>query len=61
MSLRFLLSIVASPGFHRLQIDVKSAIVNSTLEEDIYTKQPEGFEDNSRHGWVYRLHKAFLA
>jgi hypothetical protein len=39
-------------------MDVKSAFFNIILEEDIYMVQPEGYEDNTCKGLVYKLKKA---
>lgn len=38
------------------QIDFKSAFLQATLEEEIYMRQPKGYDDGS--GQVCRLHKS---
>ena len=39
-------------------MDVKSAFLNSILEEEVYIEQPEDFVDDSNKDMVCRLHKA---
>ncbi|XP_075110572.1 uncharacterized protein LOC142181555 [Nicotiana tabacum] len=41
---RLVLSIVAAKNLHLEQLDVKTAFMHGDLEEDIYMKQPEGFQ-----------------
>lgn len=55
-SFRTILSIAASLDLEIDQVDVVGAYLNSELEEDIYMRQPPGFDDNS--GRVARLLKA---
>jgi len=43
-SIRLLLSIVVAFGFEVEQMDVKTTFLHGDLEEDIYMKQPKGFE-----------------
>nr|GEX08027.1 hypothetical protein [Tanacetum cinerariifolium] len=40
------------------QMDVKTAFLNSDLQEEVYVSQPEGFEDPDHPTHVYRLKKA---
>lgn len=39
-------------------MDVKSAFLNGILQEEVYVKQPDGFEDPHMPNHVYRLKKA---
>ncbi|GAA0185895.1 transmembrane signal receptor [Lithospermum erythrorhizon] len=43
-SIRIVLGLVARFDFELEQLDVKTAFLHGDLEEDIYMKQPEGFE-----------------
>lgn len=46
-TIRALISIAASERMHLTQFDVTTAFLNGHLEEEIYIKQPEGFEDGT--------------
>jgi hypothetical protein len=45
-------------GFKLYQMGVKSAFLNGFLEEEVYVKQPPGFESAEFPHKVYRLRKA---
>jgi len=57
-SIRILLSIACHLGFKLHQIDVKSAFLNSILQEVVYVKQLKGFQDPHHPHHVYKLKKA---
>ncbi|WVZ63540.1 hypothetical protein U9M48_013164, partial [Paspalum notatum var. saurae] len=40
------------------QMDVKSAFLNGFIEEEVYVRQPPGFESARFPDWVYKLRKA---
>jgi hypothetical protein len=45
-------------GFKLFQMDVKSAFLNGVIEEEVYVKQPLGFESEKYPHRVYRLKRA---
>ena len=54
-SLRAMLAIAAIRNLEIRQLDIKGAYLNGDLQEEIYMRQPEGFDDGS--GRVCRLYK----
>ena len=46
-TIRSVLSVAATENLHIAQFDVKTAFLYGTLDEEIYMKQPEGFDDGS--------------
>ncbi|KMQ92977.1 retroelement pol polyprotein [Lasius niger] len=46
-SIRAILAVAVAAGMNLFQFDIKTAFLNGNLEENIYMKQPEGFEDGS--------------
>jgi transposase InsO family protein len=54
-TLRLLLSIAGDRNYGANQYDVKTAFLNGTLEEEIYMKQPPGFQNGYK---VYKLKKS---
>jgi hypothetical protein len=55
--IRILLAFVASNGFKLYQMDVKSACLNGVIQEEIYVRQPPGFESPKYSDRVYKLSK----
>ncbi|WVZ97826.1 hypothetical protein U9M48_043336 [Paspalum notatum var. saurae] len=57
-AIRILLAFAASKGFKLQQIDVKFAFLNRFIEEEVYVRQPFGFESARFPDRVYKLRKA---
>jgi hypothetical protein len=56
--IRMLLAFSVAKGFKLHQMDVKSAFLNGVLEEEVYVRQPPGFESEKYTHRVYKLRKA---
>ncbi|KAJ9546217.1 hypothetical protein OSB04_025924 [Centaurea solstitialis] len=57
-SIRILMAISAYFNYEIWQMDVKTAFLNGKLTEDVYTEQPEGFEDPKNPNKVCKLLKS---
>ncbi|KAL8099752.1 hypothetical protein AgCh_032122 [Apium graveolens] len=57
-SIRILLAIAAFLDYEIWQMDVKTAFLNGSLEEDVYMTQPEGFVDPRNAGKVCKLRRS---
>ncbi|WVZ90654.1 hypothetical protein U9M48_036936 [Paspalum notatum var. saurae] len=57
-AIRILLAFAASKGFKLQQMDVKSAFLNGFIEEEVYVRQPPGFESARFPDRVYKVRKA---
>jgi histone deacetylase 1/2 len=57
-TIRIVFSIVVSRGWSLRQLDVKNAFLHGVLEEEVYMKQPPGFEHPDAPHHVCRLDKA---
>ncbi|WVZ53460.1 LOW QUALITY PROTEIN: hypothetical protein U9M48_004399 [Paspalum notatum var. saurae] len=57
-AIRILLAFAASKVFKLQQMDVKSAFPNGFIEEEVYVRQPPGFESARFPDRVYKLRKA---
>ncbi|KAJ9558020.1 hypothetical protein OSB04_012634 [Centaurea solstitialis] len=57
-TIRIFLAFAAHRGFKVFQMDVKSAFLNVKLKEEVYVKQPPGFESAKYPNHVYFLDKA---
>jgi hypothetical protein len=57
-TIRIFLAFFIAKGFKLYQMDVKSAFLNGFLEEEVYVKQPPGFESVEFPHRVYKLRKA---
>ncbi|GKE13672.1 retrovirus-related pol polyprotein from transposon TNT 1-94 [Tanacetum coccineum] len=57
-AIRIFLAFATYMNFTVYQIDVKSAFVNAKLKEEVYVKQPLGFESSEFPNHVYKFDKA---
>nr|GEU90745.1 putative ribonuclease H-like domain-containing protein [Tanacetum cinerariifolium] len=57
-AIRLFLAYAFFMGFMVYQMDVKSAFLYGTIEEEVYVCQPIGFEDPDYHDKVYKVVKA---
>nr|GEV88333.1 retrovirus-related Pol polyprotein from transposon TNT 1-94 [Tanacetum cinerariifolium] len=57
-AIRIFLTYAAHKSFNVFQMDVKTAFLHSSLKEDVYVCQPEGFIDADHPSHVYKLKKA---
>jgi hypothetical protein len=55
--IRILLAFSVDKGFKLYQMDVKNAFLNGVLEEEVYVRQPPGFESEKYTHRVYKLGK----
>jgi hypothetical protein len=58
VAIRILLAFAASKGFKLYQMDVKNAFLNGVIQEEVYVRQPPGFENPKYPERVYKLSKA---
>jgi hypothetical protein len=56
--IRILLALATSKGFKLYQMDVKSAFLNGVIQDEVYVRQPPGFESPKYPDKVYKLLKA---
>nr|GEX63884.1 ribonuclease H-like domain-containing protein [Tanacetum cinerariifolium] len=57
-AIRLFLAFASYIGFMVYQMDVKSAFLYGTIDEEVYVTQPKGFEDPHNPKHVYRVVKA---
>ncbi|GJX45680.1 putative ribonuclease H-like domain-containing protein [Tanacetum coccineum] len=57
-AIRLFLAYISFMGFIVYQMDVKSAFLYGTIEEEVYVCQPSGFEDPRFPDKVYKVEKA---
>eukprot|EP00253_Pinus_taeda_P035647 PITA_35647 len=53
-----MISLATQMGWEIHQMDVKTTFLNEVIEEEVYIKQPEGFETHEKKSHVCRLKKA---
>ncbi|VVA38623.1 Hypothetical predicted protein, partial [Prunus dulcis] len=57
-TVRLILSIAAMNRWSLRQLDVKNAFLHGDLEEEVYMRQPQGFEDPKHLSYVCKLRKS---
>ncbi|GJS92338.1 retrovirus-related pol polyprotein from transposon TNT 1-94 [Tanacetum coccineum] len=57
--IKIFLAFATYMNFTVYQMDVKSAFLNGKLKEEVYVKQPPGFESSEFPNYVFKLDKAF--
>jgi histone deacetylase 1/2 len=56
-TVRLVLAISVSRGWSLRQLDIKNAFLHGVLEEEVYMRQPPGYEDPRYKHYVCKLHK----
>ncbi|WVZ68985.1 hypothetical protein U9M48_017854 [Paspalum notatum var. saurae] len=57
-TIRLVLSVAVTNGWHLHQLDVQNAFLHGLLEEEVYMRQPPGYEDKNKPNYVCKLDKA---
>jgi hypothetical protein len=57
-AIRILLAFAASKGFKLSQINVKNVFLNGVIQEEVFVRQPPGFENRKYPDRVYKFLKA---
>jgi hypothetical protein len=57
-TIRTVLSIAVSQGWTLRQLDVQNAFLHGILEEEVYMRQPLGYENRMKPGYICNLDKA---
>lgn len=55
VTVRLVLSIAVSRGGHLRQLDVQNAFLHGILEEEVFMRQPPGWEDPSAPNYLCKL------
>ena len=58
-TMKLMLALAAQNGWYIFQLDGKSVFLNGVLNDEIYVKQPDGFEKSNSTNKFYLLKKAF--
>jgi histone deacetylase 1/2 len=56
-TIRLVLSLVMSQNWCLRQLDVTNAFLHGYLEEEVYMKQPPGYDDKTKHHYLCKLDK----
>ncbi|KAK1648882.1 hypothetical protein QYE76_066687 [Lolium multiflorum] len=57
-TVRLVLALSVSRGWSLRQLDVKNAFLHGVLEEEVYMRQPPGYEDSAHPNYICKLDKA---
>jgi hypothetical protein len=57
-AIKILLVFAASKGYKLYQMDVKTAFLNGVIQEEVFVRQPPGFENPKYPNRVYKLSKS---
>jgi hypothetical protein len=57
-TIRIVPSIAVSRGWSLRQLDVQNVFLHGVLKEEVYMRQPSGYEDTQHPGYVCKLDKA---
>jgi len=57
-TIRLIMALASQRNWSVYHLDVKSAFLNGSLNEDVYVTQPPGFEIKRKEKLVYKLNKA---
>jgi histone deacetylase 1/2 len=57
-TIRLVLSLAVSQGWHLHQLDVQNAFLHGILEEDVFMRQPPGYSDKQVPHYLCKLDKA---
>jgi hypothetical protein len=56
-TVRLVLSLAVSQGWCLKQLDVQNAFLHGILEEEVYMKQPPGYENKNHPSYICKLDK----
>jgi hypothetical protein len=56
-TIRLILSLAVSNGWSLRQLDVQNTFLHGVLEEEVYMRQPPGYESSEHPNFVYKLDK----
>lgn len=54
-TIRLMIAIIANTNWPLMHMNVKSAFLNGSLQEEVYMSQTPGFEKKNREGTMYKL------
>ena len=57
-TIKVIFTLAVTFGWDIQQVDVNNAFLNGVLTEEVYTYQPEGYEDPTKPDHICKLHKA---